>query len=50
VSIYNVFNASDVLYPNATYGPAWRRPVNTGNGGSGFVDGRLVQVGGRFTW
>jgi hypothetical protein len=50
VAILNALNASDVLYANNTYGPSWRVPQNLVTGESGFLDGRIVQVGGRFTW
>ena len=49
LDIYNVLNSSAVLYANNTYGPSWKAPVGS-SVVQGFVDGRLVQLGGRVTW
>jgi len=50
VDVYNVLNSSAVLFTNYTYGPAWKQPVGSSVVGSGFVDGRIVEVGGRLNW
>jgi hypothetical protein len=49
LAVFNVFNGSDVLYANHNYGPSWRVPQGS-SVGQAFVDGRLIQFGGRFTW
>jgi hypothetical protein len=49
LDIYNVLNSSAVLNANHTYGPQWRVPVASVVA-SGFVEGRLVQLGGQLTW
>jgi len=49
-SIFNVFNSSAVYRENFTYGQQWRQPLATSTVGSGVVDGRLFQLGGRVTW
>jgi hypothetical protein len=50
LDVYNVLNSSAVLSANNTYGPSWKAPVGSSVQGSGFVDGRLVEFGGRLTW
>ena len=50
VSVFNVFNSSAVYRSNFAYGPQWRQPLATSTVGSGVVDGRLVQFGGRVGW
>jgi hypothetical protein len=50
VSVFNVFNSSAVYRSNFNYGPQWRQPLATSTVGSGVVDGRLVQFGGRVSW
>jgi len=49
-SVFNVFNSSAVYRENFTYGAQWRQPLATSTVGSGVLDGRLVQFGGRVTW
>jgi hypothetical protein len=49
LDVYNITNSSAVLYANQTYGPQWKQPIGS-SVVQGFVDGRLVQIGGRFTW
>ena len=49
-SVFNVFNSSAVYRENFTYGQQWRQPLATSTVGSGVVDGRLFQLGGRVTW
>jgi len=50
LDVYNVTNGGAVLSANNTYGPSWRKPVGSSVQGSGFVDGRLVEFGGRLSW
>ena len=50
LDVYNVTNGSAILFTNYTYGPAWRQPVGSSVVGSGFVDGRIVELGGRLNW
>jgi hypothetical protein len=49
LDVYNVTNSSAVLYANQTYGPQWKQPIGS-SVVQGFVDGRLVQLGGRMSW
>jgi hypothetical protein len=49
VDVYNALNSSAVLNANHTYGPQWRVPVAS-IVASGFVEGRLLQLGGQLTW
>jgi hypothetical protein len=49
LDVYNVFNASSILRLNNTYGPQWRVPLSSAVG-SGFLEGRLFQVGGQLTF
>jgi hypothetical protein len=49
LDVYNVTNSSAVLYANQTYGPQWKQPIGS-SVVQAFVDGRLVQLGGRLTW
>jgi hypothetical protein len=49
VDVYNALNSSAVLNANHTYGPQWRVPVASVVA-SGFVEGRLLQLGGQVTW
>ena len=52
LDVYNVLNASTVLAVNSTYGPAWQRPVsdNSIGGVDPVLPGRLIQIGGRFSF
>jgi hypothetical protein len=53
VDVYNVLNSSAVLFANQNYvappSVAWKSPVGS-SVVQGFVDGRLIQFGGRFTF
>ncbi len=50
VDVYNVTNISSVFFENFSYGPQWRAPVGSSVVGNGFVDGRLVEFSGRFSF
>jgi hypothetical protein len=52
LDIYNVLNASTILAVNSTYGSAWQRPVSSNaiGGVDPVLPGRLIQVGGRFSF
>jgi hypothetical protein len=52
IDFYNVLNGSAVLGVNSTYGPTWQRPAteNTGGGVDTILPGRLIQVGGQFSF
>jgi hypothetical protein len=50
LDIYNVTNISSVFFENYAYGPQWRTPVGSSVVGNGFVDGRLVEFSGRFSF
>jgi len=53
LDIYNVLNSSAVLFANQTYAPppsvSWKAPVGS-SVVQGFVDGRLIQFGGRVSF
>jgi hypothetical protein len=53
VDIYNLLNSSAVLYANQNYSAppsvSWKAPVGS-SVVQGFVDGRLIQFGGRLTF
>jgi hypothetical protein len=53
LDVYNVLNSSAVLFANQTYAPppsvSWKAPVGS-SVVQGFVDGRLVQFGGRLSF
>jgi hypothetical protein len=50
VDVYNVFNASDVIQSNTSYGPTWLQPINNAYAGGAILTGRLVEFGGRLTF
>ena len=49
VDIYNVLNDSSVLQTNNNYGSRWQTPQSNAVR-SGFMEGRLIQVGGQLTF
>ena len=50
LDIYNVFNASDVMRVNSTFGGAWLRPLRNAYAGGAILTGRLFQLSGRLTF
>ena len=50
VDIYNAFNDSSILNVNGTYGSQWLRPIGDPYTGGAVLQGRLLQLGGRFTF
>jgi hypothetical protein len=49
LDLYNLFNDGSVVNANNTYGGSWLQPVG-GPFTAGLMDGRLLQVGGQFTF
>ena len=50
VDVYNAFNDSSILNVNGTYGSQWLRPIGDPYTGGAVLQGRLIQLGGRFTF
>jgi len=49
LDVYNVLNGNGVIRINNTYGSRWLTPLSTAIG-SGFLEARLVQLGGQLTF
>ena len=50
LDLYNAFNDSSILNVNGTYGSQWLRPIGDPYTGGAVLQGRLIQLGGRFTF